>query len=72
MLNSITTQIPFTYHSLNLCIDKNATKPDETFTELLTGTRAEYSNYTIKINKNETCKLWKIVEKKNYDLLKIC
>ena len=56
MLNSITTQIPFTYHSLNLCIDKNATKPDETFTELLTGTRAEYSNYTIKINKNETCK----------------
>ena len=56
MVNSITTQIPFTYHTLNLCIDTNSSKPDETFTELLTGTRADYSNYTIKVNKNETCK----------------
>ena len=55
MLSSIKTQIPFSYNYLDLCVDDNIYHPNETFTELLTGTRAQYSNYIFEMNYNVTC-----------------
>ena len=55
MLNSIKIQIPFEYKYLNLCEGGNDYIKNETFTELLSGTRASYTNYIISMNSNETC-----------------
>ena len=55
MLSSVKTQIPFSYTYLDLCVDENIYLPNETFTELLTGTRAQYSNYIFEMNYNVTC-----------------
>jgi len=55
MLSSFGTQIPFSYKYLNICRDNIPLRPNETFTELLSGTRASYTNYIISMNSNETC-----------------
>ena len=56
-LQSYKTQIPYKYESLNYC---NPIKPNyspEGFSELLSGTRARYTNFKIKINHNQTCEI---------------
>ena len=55
MLSSVKTQIPFSYNYLDLCEDENPYRPNETFTELLSGTRSQYSNYIFEMNFNATC-----------------
>ena len=57
MLSSVKTQIPFSYNYLDLCEDENPYRPNETFTELLSGTRAEYTSFLLDMNFNESCKI---------------
>ena len=58
MLSSTTTQIPFSYKYLNICREKIPLSPNETFTELLSGTRAEYTSFILEMNFNDSCKLF--------------
>ena len=58
MLSSTTTQIPFSYKYLNICREKIPLVPNETFTELLSGTRAEYTSFILEMNFNDSCKLF--------------
>ena len=67
MLSSIETQIPFTYGYLDLC-NEEGPRPNETFTELLSGTRAQYTNYIFNMNFNETCISYCVKEFKDYDI----
>ena len=57
MLSSFGTQIPFSYKYLNICRDNIPLRPNETFTELLSGTRAEYTSFLLDMNFNESCKI---------------
>jgi hypothetical protein len=67
MLSSIETQIPFTYGYLDLC-NEDGPEPNETFTELLSGTRAQYTNYVFNMNHNETCIASCVKEFKDYEV----
>ena len=67
MLSSIETQIPFTYGYLDLC-NEDGPEPNETFTELLSGTRAQYTNYVFNMNHNETCISSCVKEFKDYEV----
>ena len=68
MLSSTTTQIPFSYKYLNICREKIPLSPNETFTELLSGTRAEYTSFILEMNFNDSCKIFCEKEFKKNDI----
>ena len=68
MLSSTSTQIPFSYKYLNLCREKIPSRPNETFTELLSGTRAEYTSFILEMNFNDSCKQFCDKEFKQKDI----
>ena len=68
MLSSTTTQIPFSYKYLNICREKIPISPNETFTELLSGTRAEYTSFILEMNFNDSCKIFCEKEFKKNDI----
>jgi transmembrane 9 superfamily protein 2/4 len=55
-MNSVETQIPFSYYYLNISFPKNLTKEEEDLSELFTGDYNYKTNYEVHINEDEYCK----------------
>jgi transmembrane 9 superfamily protein 2/4 len=56
MLSSTVTQFEFDYGNMPICIERNATKFNDSVWEILDGNKYFESPYEIKFLKNETCK----------------
>jgi transmembrane 9 superfamily protein 2/4 len=66
-MNSIETQIPFSYYYLNISMPKNMTLEDEGLSEIFTGDYMYFTNYQIKVNNDQYCKYHDTKNFTNYD-----
>jgi hypothetical protein len=55
-MNSIETQIPFTYYYLNISTPNPLTQTDDSLGELFTGDYTYFTNYEVELYNSDKCK----------------